>query len=306
MHEKSCKEVRPSRKYGDETTKSALKTITQILNTIFGILITGMAARSIWKGSISFGLVNIPVKLYLATENKEFSFNQLCENAHRIHYKRWCPVEDREVSWNEIKKGYEISKDHYVLIEKEDLEKIKIRTTKTIDITEFVEAKDLDPVFIEKSYYVAPDTKTVDKAYVLFVRVLHSTNKIAIGKVVLRDKEHLVALRAYQRGIIMHQLYYLDEIKPMDEIKGIESTDSAKIKIDEQEISLGKTLVENLTADSFDPGKYSDAYASQLEELINAKAQGKTHVIKEPEAEIGAGKDLLEALKASVRKSKQK
>lgn len=264
-----------------------------------------MAARSIWKGSISFGLVNIPIKLYSASENKEFSFNQLCPNGHRIQYKRWCPVEDKEVSWGEIQKGYEVSKDRYVLIQKEDLEKIK--TTKTVDVQEFIDAEDLDPVFIEKSFYVAPDTKTVDKAYVLFVRVLNATKKVAIGKVVLREKEHLVALRAYQRGLVMHQLHYLDEIRPMDEIKGLDAAAaSSKIKIDEQEISLGKALVENLTVESFDPSKYSDAYAKQLEELVSAKAEGKTHVIIEPTTQVDGGKDLLEALKASARKSKSK
>ncbi len=262
-----------------------------------------MPARSLWKGSISFGLVNIPVKLYPATEEKEFSFNQLCSNGHRIQYKRWCPVEDREVPWEEIQKGYEISKDRYVLLEKEDFESIKIKTTKTIDIKEFIDASDLDPIFIEKSYYVSPDSKTVDKAYLLFVNVLNKTKKIAIGKVVLRDREHLIALRAYQRGIVMHDLHYLGEIRPMEEVKAMEA---GKTKVHEQEISLGETLVENLASDKFDPNRYSDAYTSQLEELINAKTQGKTHVVKEPEVEPDTSKDLLEALKASVRKSKSK
>lgn len=265
-----------------------------------------MAPRSIWKGSISFGLVNIPIKLYSATEDRNFSFNQLCESGHRVQYKRWCPVEDREVPWSEIKKGYEVAKDNYVLIDKADLEKIKIKTTKTIDIKEFVEADKLDPIFVEKSYYVAPDTKTVDKAYSLFVNVLRNTNKVAVGKVVLRDREQLVALRAYQRGIIMHQLHYLDEIKPMDEIKEIATNSAGRAKVDEQEVSLGKALVENLTSEEFDVSQYSDVYAKQVEELINAKAQGRTHVVKDLPAEAESGKDLLAALKASVRKSKPK
>jgi DNA end-binding protein Ku len=263
----------------------------------------GMAPRSIWKGSISFGLVNIPIKLYSATEDHSFSFNQLCEKGHRIQYKRWCPVEEREVEWSEIKKGYEVAKDNYVLIDKADLDKIKIKTTKTIDIKEFVEGDQLDPIFIEKSYYIAPDSKTVDKAYTLFVSVLRSTDKVAVGKVVLRDREQLVALRAYQRGIIMHQLHYLDEIKPMDEIKEIAETTAGKSKADEQEVSLGKTLVENLTSDEFDIGQYSDVYAEQVEQLISAKAQGKTVIAKE-QAEPESSKDLLAALKASVKKSK--
>ncbi len=263
-----------------------------------------MTPRSIWRGSISFGLVNIPINVYTATEDRVFSFNQLCEEGHRIQYKRWCPVEEREVPYTEIKKGYEISKDNYVLIEKPDLDKIKIKTTKTIDVKEFVEAENLDPILIEKSYYVAPDAKTVDKAYLLFVNVLQNTNKIAIGKVVLRDKERLIALRAYQRGIVMHQLHYLEEIKPMDEIKGIQSM--TKSKIDEQEITLGKTLVANLTSKEFDPGRYSDAYTTQLREMINAKANGKMLVVKDQVSETDSGMDLLEALKASISKSKRK
>jgi DNA end-binding protein Ku len=265
-----------------------------------------VAPRSIWKGSISFGLVNIPIKLYSATEAKEFSFNQLCSNGHKIQYKRWCPSEDKEVQWSEIKKGYEISKDVYVVLEKAELENVKLKTTKTIDIKEFVGGESLDPIFVEKSYYIAPDSKTVDKAYTLFVNVLRNTGKIAIGKVVLREKEHLVALRAYQRGLVMHQLHYLDEIKPIDEIKEIGSNAAAKIKIEDQEIELGKMLVANLTSEDLDLGQYSDAYAAQLRELINSKARGKTIVIREEDEAPESGKDLLEALKASVKQSKQK
>ena len=121
-----------------------------------------MAARSIWKGSISFGLVNIPIKLYSAAEDKTFSFNQLCQKGHRIQYKRWCPVEDTEVPYQQIQKGYEIAKDNYALIEKQEFENIKLKTTRTIDIKEFVDTKELDPIFVQKSYYVAPDSKTPD------------------------------------------------------------------------------------------------------------------------------------------------
>jgi DNA end-binding protein Ku len=261
-----------------------------------------MAARSIWKGSISFGLVNIPIKLYSATEDTTFSFNQLCKNGHRIKYKKWCPVEEREVPYEELKKGYEITKDSYVVIEKKELEGIKIRTTKTVDIKEFVSIVELDPLFVEKSYYVAPDSKTVDKAYIFLVSILKSTDKIAIGKVVLREKEQLVALRAYQRGIVMHVLHYLDEVKPMDEIKEISIIAGVKLKLEEQELALGKTLVEQLTSEQLDIGDYSDSYATQLQHMIEAKAQGKHHVIAE-EAPAEGGRDLLDALKASVRKS---
>ncbi len=261
-----------------------------------------MAARSIWKGSISFGLVNIPIKLYSAAEDKTFSFNQLCKQGHRIQYKRWCPVEDIEVPYRDVQKGYQISKDNYALIEKEELEKIKLKTTKTIDIKEFVDVKELDPIFVQKSYYVAPDSKTPDKAYLLLVNILKNTDKLAIGKVVLREREELVALRAFQRGMIMHLLHYIDEIRPMDEIKEISATATNKIILEEQELALGKMLVEQLGSDRFDIGNYSDAYATELEKLIKAKSQGKVHIVKEEEPKETA-KDLLEALKASVTKS---
>jgi DNA end-binding protein Ku len=210
-------------------------------------------------------------------------------------------VEEREVNYEEIKKGYEVTKDNYVLIEKTDLEDIKIKTTKTIDIEEFVNVDELDPIFVEKSYYIAPDTKTVDKAYMLMVSILKNTSKVAIGKVVLRDKEQLVALRAYQRGIVMHVLHYLDEIKPMDEIKEIAAF-GGRAKPDEQELDLGRMLVDKLSSEQLDVGKYSDTYAKQLQSLIEAKAQGRKHVLTEEQAPEGS-KDLLEALKASVRKS---
>src|ERR687891_2642335 len=203
-------------------------------------------ASSMWKGNISFGLVNIPVKLYTAIDrSKDISFNQLDSKGHKIQYKKWCPVEEREVQYSEIKKGYELAKDKYVVIEKQELEKIAIESTRTIAIKEFIDEWELDPLFVEKSYYIAPDsadtrkkrkkkqekdvsstTSIQDKAYSLLVKVLHDTKKVAIGKVVLKDgeKEHLIAIRAYQRGFIMHTLHYLDEIKPVEDIKEISET----------------------------------------------------------------------------------
>src|SRR5215216_4414753 len=195
-----------------------------------------MAARTIWKGSISFGLVNIPVQVFVATQKDEFSsFNQLDEKGHKIKYKKWCPIEKREIPWSEIKKGYEITKNNYVVLEKEEIENIKLKTTNTIEVKEFIESEEFDPLFVEKSYYVGPDTgkkKKNDntttivpaKAYSLFIKILNESKKVAICKVVLREKEHLVALRAYQRGLVMHQLKYLDEIRPMDEIGNLDGS----------------------------------------------------------------------------------
>ena len=268
------------------------------------------SARSIWKGSISFGLVNIPIQVFSATQKEEYtSFNQLCDKGHKIKYKKWCPVEEREVQWSEIKKGYEITKDTYVVLEKGDLEGIKLKTNNTIEIKEFIESEEFDPIFIEKNYYVGPElgkkkaAAISSKAYSLFVKILNETKKVAIGKVVLREKEHVIALRAYQRGLVMHQLKYLDEIRPMDEIGDLGNLQ----QVDSKELSLGKTLVENLTTERFDLGQYSDSYAKELEKLIEAKSKGQT--IKEQEEEPEEEEkttDILEALKASLKvKGKQ-
>ncbi|MDQ6724154.1 MAG: hypothetical protein M3Z01_07820 [Thermoproteota archaeon] len=279
-----------------------------------------------WKGSISFGLVNIPIKLYTTTDyNNDFSFNQLDKEGHKIQYKKWCPIEEREIPYSEIQKGYEISKDRYIVVEKEDLEKIKAKTTKTIDIKEFIDTREFDPILIEKSYYVAPDNgndshknskskkskkrninSVPNKAYILFVNTIRETDKIAIGKVVLKDKEHLVALRSYQKGLIMHQLMYQEEIKPIDEVDGMPGSENSipSPPMDEREIQLGKILVDNLTNKQFDASLYSNDYAKQLEDLISAKSQGKIYNSEEKEEENDVGDNLLEALKASVQKSK--
>src|ERR687895_572038 len=262
-----------------------------------------MAAHAIWKGSISFGLVNIPIQVFSATQREDYtSFNQLCDKEHKIRYKKWCPVEEREVPWSEIKKGYEIVKNDYIVIEKEDLDKIKLKTNNTIEVKEFIEAEEFDPIFIEKNYYVGPDpgkkkTEASTRAYSLLVKILHETGKIAIGKVVLREREQLVALRAYQRGLVMHQLKYLEEIRPMDEIGNLDSLQ----KVESKELSLGKTLVENLTTEKFDPGQYSDTYAKELEKLIEAKSKGQKIVAKEEEEKPEETTDILEALKASLK-----
>src|SRR5919112_243860 len=262
-----------------------------------------MAARAIWKGSISFGLVNIPIQVFSAMHKEEYSsFNQLCEKGHKIKYKKWCPIEEREVPWSEIKKGYEITKNNYVVLEKEELDNIKLKTTNTVEIKEFIGSEEFDPIFIEKSYYVGPDpgkkkTENSNKAYSLFVKILRETGKIAIAKVVLREREQLVALSAYQRGLVMHQLKYLDEIRPMDEIGGIDSSQ----RIDAKELSLGKTLVESLTTEKFDPGQYSDTYAKELEKMIEAKSKGQKVVAKEEEEKPEETTDILEALKASLK-----
>jgi DNA end-binding protein Ku len=233
-------------------------------------------------------------------------------------------LEEREVPYSEIKKGYEISKEKYVVLEPEDFDKIRIESTKTIDIKEFVDEPKLDPLFIEKSYYLAPDTgnkgknrrkkansdkiSVQDKSYSLLVKVLNENKKAAIGKVVLRgEKEHLVAIRANQKGLVMHTLHYIDEIRPVEEIEEISK--SKVPAIDEKEMSLGKLLVQNLSSDDFDISQYHDNYTQELEKMIIAKSKGRILTVKQPQAEPSDTKDLISALKASlehVPKSRKK
>lgn len=262
--------------------------------------------HQIWSGSISFGLVTIPIKIFPATEDNQFSFNQLCPKGHRIKYKRWCPVEEKEISYQEIEKGYQIQKDEYIVIEPKDLEKIKIKSTKSIDIKEFVSVTELDPILIEKSYYIAPDTKKGnDKAYSLLSKVLTDSKKVAIGKIVLRDKENIVALRPYQRGMVMHILKYLDEIRPTDDITELKEAASSAKKLEREEISLAKMLVDKFSSKELDLSEYTDSYTKELERLIDAKARGKPIVAKEEPVQK-VKPDLLEALKASMQIKKSK
>jgi DNA end-binding protein Ku len=262
--------------------------------------------HQIWSGSISFGLVTVPVKLFPATEDKQFSFNQLCPEGHRIKYKRWCPVEEKEIPYSEIQRGFEIEKDNYVVIEKKDLDKIRLKTTKSIDIKEFVDVTELDPILVEKSYYVAPDTKHGnDKAYSLLVKVMSDTNKIAIGKTIIRDKENIVALRPYQRGIVMHVLRYLDEVRPTDEIPEITDAAKQRSKLESEEISLAKMLVEKFSSKELDLSDYHDTYTAELEKMLEAKRKGKP-IVSKPEPKQKATPDLLEALKASMRTKKSR
>lgn len=224
--------------------------------------------------------------------------------------------------YEEIKKGYKIAKDEYIIIEKEDLEKIKAATTKTIDIKEFIDIKDFDTILIEKSYYVSPFIDKTSgkrkskqkesvvsssiKAYRLFVSSLKETDEIAIGKVVLKDREHLVAIRRYQMGMIMHQLMYQEEITPIDEIDGMPGSESSAsaVPLEEKELELGRMLIGNLTSSQFDAAQYSDEYTKQLEKMVTAKSKGITYKTEAKEESLDTSNDLIEALKASVQRSK--
>ena len=256
--------------------------------------------RAIWKGSISFGLVNIPVKMYKATQDKKLSFTTLDKEGHPLQYKRWCPICNREVKWEEIKKGYKIEKDKYVILEKSDFEKVKLKTTKTIEIVGFVEAPQVDPIFYAKSYYLVPD-ETGIKAYSLFVEALRLSNKIAIGKVVLKNKEYLVAIRAYKKGLLLQVLHYLDEIIPQEELPELKNL----VVVSEEELKLAQALIEKLTQKEVKWEEFKDTYSEALKKIILAKIEGK-EIVEEEKKEEAEVKSLMEALKISLERVKKK
>jgi len=217
----------------------------------------------------------------------------------QLLFRRWCPKCQKEVSWDETERGYKISEDKWIIIKKEDLERIKIPTTKIIEIKEFIDVSQIDPIFFEKPYYIVPQETGV-KAYSLFVEALRLANKAALGKVVMRNKEYLVALRAFKKGIVMHVLYYLGEVREIEELSELKNL----VVVSKEELELARMLIQKLTESEFDPKKFKDAYTEALMELIKAKAEGKSVEVKEEKVE--KAKELMEALKASVETVKKK
>lgn len=249
--------------------------------------------RSIWKGSVSFGLVTIPVKLYTATEDKDVRFHQLHkDDGSRIEYKKFCADEQVEVSNDEIIKGYEYGKGQYVTVEEKDVESIPLGTSHAVEIVEFVDLPEVDPIHFQKSYYLEPQEGAA-KPYALLREAMERTNKIALGKVVLRDKEHLVTVRVKDNALVMETLFYPDEIRDAGELEGLTGS-----KVNDKEVQMAINLIEAL-AGEFDPSKYKDEYREALLDVIHSKIEGKP--IEAPAAKPTAKvMDLMEALRASV------
>lgn len=263
-----------------------------------------MVNRAIWTGSISLGLMNIPVKLYIAAKDRIVEFHNLhSECKTRLKAKRWCPKCEAEVAWEDISKGYKIAPDKYVVIEKEELEALRLKSTKAIEVLQFVDAGQIDFLYVEKNYYLVPQ-EGGEKAYSLFHDVLNTTAKVAIGKVVLRQKEHLVAIRPYQNGLVMTILHYKDEVIPMEKLEELKKL----VVVRPQELKLAQSLIEKLTYE-FNIGKFEDKYIRAVSDLIKRKAAGKEIVAKPLEVKPTKEKDLMSALKASlvaVKKKKKK
>jgi DNA end-binding protein Ku len=254
--------------------------------------------RAMWKGAISFGLVTIPVSVYPATEEKTLRFNQLHDDdGGRIRMKRTCSIDGEEVGYEHIVKGYEYEKDRYVILTDEDFEAIPVESSRAIDIQQFVELEEIDPMQYKKSYYLVPE-ETGAKAYALLREALNRSGKVGIAKVSFRDKEHLAALRFRDEAFVLETMYWPDEIREAD-FGGVDV--SAKVR--PNELEMAQTLIDNLTAD-WDPAEFKDDYREALLRIVEAKINGEEIEIveAEPTAKVV---DLMEALKASVAAAKK-
>lgn len=255
-------------------------------------------ARAIWTGVISFGMVSIPVKLYPATESKDIAFHLLHKECHtRVKQLRWCPLHDEQVEWNDTERGYEYAKGQYVVLAEEDFERLPLASKHTIELSAFVKAEEIDPIYYEKDYYLEPDETGV-KPYALLVRALTDKDLTAIAKIAIRQKEHLCALRAQDGVIVLETLLYPDEIRQ-------ESRPSiGEVNVSGRELDLAYALVDAME-EPFEPEKYKDEYREALMELIQAKLQG-IEVAEEPVATPTRVGDLMAALKASVEAAKKR
>ncbi len=254
-------------------------------------------ARAIWTGAISFGLVNVPVKLFSATSPKSVRFHQLSsKTGTRIRQKRVDPSTGDEVAFEDIVKGYELSPDRYVLIEPEELDALDPKATKTIDIEEFVDLAEIDPIYYDHSYYLAPTTGGA-KAYRLLLDAMREAGKVAIGRVVIRSKQQLCALRPTGDVMALSTMLFGDEVLPPDRIDELDAVGEAEAS--QRELTMAQQLIESLSAE-FDPTKFKDEYRERVLDLIERKAAGE-EIAVQPEAEDdGPAPDLMAALEASL------
>ena len=253
--------------------------------------------KSVWNGSISFGLVNIPVKLYSAIESKAADFKMLHDKDHgHIQYKRFCEKCGKEVDWEHITKGVEIEKNKYYIIDKKTLENIKPESSDTIEIVEFVDSKQIDPIYFDSHYFVGP-SKEKEKTYFLFKEILSSAAKVAIGKFVMREKEHICAIESYNEGLLLTTLNYKYEIRDISEIEELKEVPTLK----KEELELAKQLINKLFEDEFEIGKFKDTFEEKLKILIKKKEKGEVVTVTEKSKKITDEKNLVEALKASLK-----
>ena len=256
--------------------------------------------RAIWKGAVSFGLVSIPVKLYTATEEKDVSFHQVHRSdGGRIRYKRVCQLDGEEVAYADIAKGYELPSGETVVITDDDLAELPLTSSRVVDVLSFVPLEQVDPIYFAKSYYLEPD-KTATKPYVLLRDALEKADSVALVKVAIRTRETLATLRVRDGVLVLETMVWPDEVRTPD--FGFLDED---VTVRPQELAMAESLIESMTAD-FDPGQYHDDYREALEQVIEAKVEGR-EVVEQPvqEEDTGSVVDLMAALRASVAAAKK-
>ena len=257
--------------------------------------------RSIWKGTISFGMVALPVRLYLATETgSKISFNLLCpEHKARIKNKRWCPEGDHEVQWSDAVRGYEYEKGSYVVLEDNELDDLPLASSKSIDIAGFIKDEELPgPLYYQSAYYLEPE-KSAQKPYALLRKTLEKTKRVAIAKFALRDRERLVSVRALDGALLLTTLHWPDEIRATDDLDLPDD-----VKVSAAELKMAENLVE-MMATAFEPEDFKDEYKEAVLKVVRAKVEGREDLVEAPEAETETTVvDLMAALKASVERAK--
>ncbi|MDL4772072.1 MULTISPECIES: Ku protein [Thermomonosporaceae] len=255
--------------------------------------------RSIWKGAISFGLVTIPVKVYSATEQRDVSFHQVHrQDGGRIKYKRVCTVDGEEVTYSDIAKGYELPGGEMVVLTDEDFADLPLSSSRRIDVLQFVDRAEVDPIYFAKSYYLEPDQQGA-KPYVLLRDALEGSGQVAIVKIALRQRESLATLRVREGVFVLETMLWPDEVRA-PEFPFLEED----IEVRKQELTMASSLIESMEGD-FDPGEYKDAYREALQAVIDAKVEGREVTRPEAEAAEEPAADLLSALRASVEAAKK-
>ena len=257
--------------------------------------------RPIWSGAISFGLVNVPVKLMGAVSPKDVRFNQLeAGTGARIKQKRVSAETGEEVPFDQIVKGYEVSPDNYVVIEPQELEALDPKATRSIEIEDFVDLDQIDPLYFERPYYLVPD-KGGAKAYALLLEAMKESKKVGIARLVLRTKQYLAAIRPLGDALVLETLLYPDEVTLPDEVEGLPRDD---VEIQDRELKIARQLIESLSTE-FEPENYRDQYRERVLELIEQKAEGKQIVTQPATEEPTKVVDLMAALEASLAQAKE-
>lgn len=256
--------------------------------------------RPTWSGAISFGLVNVPVKLYTAASSRDVQFHQLRESdGSRIQQRRVAMADGEEVTADQLAKGYEVSPGRHVVVTPEELESLRPKGTNAIEIEEFVDLSEIDPVYFEKSYYLVPD-KGAAKPYALLRAAMEKSGKVALGRVVMRNKQYVAAIRPASTALVLATLYMADEVLPQTSLDDLPGED---VEPSDRELKMAEQLITML-AGHFDPAEYEDDYRKKLMELIEAKASGQEVVVQEQEAKPGKVVDLMVALEASIASAK--